>query len=66
MYGWLKSQGSVTEALITTGLFLCVILFVVAKTGNYPIVQQQENGRTNYGTCVFIHSYLKMTKKKIS
>lgn len=43
-------------------LFL-VILFVATKIGNYPTVHQQENGRTNFGTSVFIHSYLKTTKE---
>lgn len=40
MDGWLKSQNSLTEALVTTGLFLGVILFAAAKTGNCPIVHQ--------------------------
>lgn len=43
---------------------MCVRLFVVAKIGNYPIFHQWENGRTNYGTSIFIHSYFKMTRKK--
>lgn len=41
-YGWLKSQSSVTEALVTIGLFVCVILFFVAKL---EITQLSINGR---------------------
>lgn len=44
--------------------FVCVSYFVVAKILNDQIVPQWENGRTNYGTSIFIHSYLKMTRKK--
>ena len=40
MGGGLKSQTSVIEALVTTGLFLYVLLFVAANGGNYPIVHQ--------------------------
>ena len=68
--GWLTSQSSVTEALVTVGLSLRVILFVVAKTGNYPIFHQWENGRTNYGTSIytqlFNNDYEKMEVRALS